>query len=63
MRRLNKIISVMLGAVMTLAVAGGCSGGGNESAGGSETLAESRTLLSPDGNLKMRFGMSAEGTP
>ena len=63
MRRLNKIISVMLGAVMTLAVAGGCSGGGNESAGGSERLAESRTLLSPDGNLEMRFGMSEEGTP
>ena len=62
MRRLNKIISVMLGAAMTLAVAGGCSGGSNESAGGSKMLAE-RTLLSPDGNLEMRFGMSAEGTP
>ena len=50
MRRLNKIISAMLGTVMTLAVAGGCSGGDNESTGRTETLVEKHIVMS-DGLL------------
>ena len=50
MRRLNKIISAMLGATMTLAVAGGCSGGGNESTERTETLVEKHIVMS-DGLL------------
>ena len=62
MRKLGKIISVTLGAAMMLAMAGGCSGGSSESSGVTKML-EERTLLSPDGNLEMKFGMSEEGTP
>ena len=50
MRRLNKMISVALGTAMTLAVTGGCSGGGNESAERTETLVEKHTVMS-DGLL------------
>ena len=50
MQRLNKIISAMLGAVMTLAVAGGCSGGGDESTGRTEIQADKHIVMS-DGLL------------
>lgn len=55
MERINKIISMMLGAAMTLAAAGGCSS--------EDTKTETATLLSPDKNLEMRFSMSDNGTP
>ena len=44
------MISVALGTAMTLAVTGGCSGGGNESAERTETLVEKHTVMS-DGLL------------
>lgn len=55
MGRINKIISMMLGAAMTLAAAGGCSS--------EDTKTETAALLSPDKNLEMRFSMSDDGTP
>ena len=55
MGRINKIISMMLGAVMTLAAASGCSS--------EDTKTETAALLSPDKNLEMRFSMSDNGTP
>lgn len=55
MGRINKIISMMLGAAMTLAAAGGCSS--------EDTKTETAALLSPDRNLEMRFSMSDDGTP
>lgn len=55
MGRINKIISMMLGAAMTLAAAGGCSS--------EDTKTETAALLSPDKNLEMRFCMSDNGTP
>lgn len=55
MGRINKIISMMLGATMTLAAAGGCSS--------EDTKTETAALLSPDKNLEMRFSMSDNGTP
>lgn len=55
MGRINKIISMMLGAAMTLAAAGGCSS--------KDTKTKTAELLSPDKNLEMRFSMSDEGTP
>lgn len=55
MGRINKIISMMLGAAMTLAAAGGCSS--------KDTKTETAELLSPDKNLEMRFSMSDDGTP
>lgn len=55
MGRINKIISMMLGAAMTLAAAGGCSS--------EDTKTETATLLSPDKNLEMKFSMSDNGTP
>lgn len=55
MGRINKIISMMLGAAMTLAAAGGCSS--------EDTKTETAALLSPDKNLEMRFSMSDNGTP
>lgn len=55
MERINKIISMMLGAAMTLAAAGGCSS--------EDTKTETAALLSPDKNLEMRFSMSDNGTP
>lgn len=55
MVRINKIISMMLGAAMTLAAAGGCSS--------EDTKTETAALLSPDKNLEMRFSMSDNGTP
>lgn len=55
MGRINKIISMMLGAAMTLAAAGGCSS--------KDTKTETAALLSPDKNLEMRFSMSDDGTP
>lgn len=55
MGRINKIISMMLGAAMTLAAAGGCSS--------EDTKTETAALLSPDRNLEMRFSMSDNGTP
>ena len=50
MRRIKKMISVALGTAMTLAVAGGCSGDGNESARRADTLVEKHTVMS-DGLL------------
>lgn len=55
MGRINKIISMMLGAAMTLAAAGGCSS--------EDTKTETAALLSPDKNLEMNFSMSDNGTP
>lgn len=55
MGRINKIISMMLGAAMTLAAAGGCSS--------EDTKTETAALLSPNKNLEMRFSMSDNGTP
>lgn len=55
MGRINKIISMMLGAAMTLAAAGGCSS--------EDTKTETAALLSPDRNLEMKFSMSDDGTP
>ena len=55
MGRINKIISMMLGAAMTLATAGGCSS--------EDTKTATAALLSPDKNLEMRFSMSDNGTP
>lgn len=55
MGRINKIISMMLGAAMTLAAAGGCSS--------EDTKTETSALLSPDKNLEMKFSMSDNGTP
>ena len=55
MGRINKIISMMLGAAMTLAAAGGCSS--------EDTKTETAALLSPDKNLEMRFSISDNGTP
>lgn len=55
MGRINKIISMMLGAAMTLAAAGGCSS--------EDTKKETAALMSPDKNLEMRFSMSDNGTP
>ncbi|CDC64518.1 glycoside hydrolase 97 [Bacteroides sp. CAG:770] len=55
MGRINKIISMMLGAAMTLAAAGGCSS--------KDTKTKIAELLSPDKNLEMRFSMSDDGTP
>ena len=55
MGRINKIISMMLGAAMTLAAAGGCSS--------ENTKTATAALLSPDKNLEMRFSMSDNGTP
>lgn len=55
MGRINKIISMMLGATMTLAAAGGCSS--------EDTKTATAALLSPDKNLEMRFSMSDDGTP
>lgn len=55
MGRINKIISMMLGAAMTLAAAGGCSS--------EDTKTATAALLSPDRNLEMRFSMSDDGTP
>lgn len=55
MGRINKIISMMLGAAMTLAAAGGCSS--------EDTKTETAALLSPDKNLEMRFSMSDDGAP
>lgn len=55
MGRINQILSMMLGAAMTLAAAGGCSSEG--------TKTETASLLSPDKNLEMRFSMSDDGTP
>lgn len=55
MGRINKIISMMLGAAMTLAAAGGCYS--------EDTKTETAALLSPDKNLEMRFSMSDNGTP
>lgn len=55
MERINKIISMMLGAAMTLAAAGGCSS--------EDTKTATAALLSPDKNLEMRFSMSDNGTP
>lgn len=55
MGRINKIISMMLGAAMTLAAAGGCSS--------EDTKTATAALLSPDKNLEMRFSMSDNGTP
>lgn len=55
MGRINKIISMMLGAAMTLAAAGGCSS--------EDTKTATAALLSPDKNLEMRFSMSDDGTP
>lgn len=55
MGRINKIISMMLGAAMTLAAAGGCSS--------ENTKTATAALLSPDRNLEMRFSMSDDGTP
>ena len=55
MGRINKIISMMLGAEMTLAAAGGCSS--------EDTKTATAALLSPDKNLEMRFSMSDNGTP
>lgn len=55
MGRINKIISLLLGATMTLAAAGGCSS--------EDTKTETAALLSPDKNLEMRFSMSDDGTP
>lgn len=55
MGRINKIISMMLGAAMTLAAAGGCSS--------KDTKTKTAELLSPDKNLEMRFSMSDDGTP
>lgn len=55
MGRINKIISMMLGAAMTLAAAGGCSS--------ENTKMATAALLSPDKNLEMRFSMSDDGTP
>ena len=52
---INKIISMMLGAAMTLAAAGGCSS--------EDTKTATAALLSPDKNLEMRFSMSDNGTP
>lgn len=55
MGRINKIISMMLGAAMTLAAAGGCSS--------EDTKSATAALLSPDKNLEMKFSMSDNGTP
>lgn len=55
MGRINKIISMMLGAAMTLAAAGGCSS--------EDTKTATAALLSPDKNLEMRFSISDNGTP
>lgn len=55
MGRINKIISMMLGAAMTLAAAGGCSS--------EDTKTATAALLSPDRNLEMKFSMSDNGTP
>lgn len=55
MGRINKIISMMLGAAMTLAAAGGCSS--------EDTKTATAALLSPDKNLEMKFSMSDDGTP
>ena len=55
MGRINKIISMMLGAAMTLAAAGGCSS--------EDTKTETAALLSPDKNLEMKFSISDNGTP
>ena len=55
MGRINKIISMMLGAAMTLAAAGGCSS--------EDTKTATAALLSPDRNLEMKFSMSDDGTP
>lgn len=55
MGRMNKIISMMLGAAMALAAAGGCSS--------EDTKSATAALLSPDKNLEMRFSMSDNGTP
>lgn len=55
MGRINKIISMMLGAAMTLAAAGGCSS--------EDTKTATAALFSPDKNLEMRFIMSDDGTP
>lgn len=55
MGRINKIISMMLGAAMTLAAAGGCSS--------EDTKTATAALLSPDKNLEMIFSMSDNGTP
>ena len=55
MGRINKIISMMLEAAMTLAAAGGCSS--------EDTKTATAGLLSPDRNLEMKFSMSNDGTP
>lgn len=55
MGRINKIISMMLGAAMTLATAGGCSS--------EDTKTATAALLSPDKNLEMKFSMSDNGIP
>ena len=55
MGRINKLISMMLGAAMTLAAAGG---GSSE-----DTKTPTAALLSPDKNLEMRFSMSDNGAP
>ena len=55
MGRITKIISMMLGAAMTLAAAGGCSS--------EDTKTATAALLSPDKNLEMKFSMSDNGTP
>ena len=55
MGRINKIISMMLGAAMTLAAAGGCSS--------EDTKTATAALLSPDKNLEIKFSMSDNGTP
>lgn len=55
MGRINKIISMMLGAATTLAAASGCSS--------EDTKTETAALLSPDKNLEMKFSMSDNGTP
>ena len=55
MGRINKIISMMLGAAMTLAATGGCSS--------EDTKTETAAFLSPDKNLEMKFSMSDNGTP
>lgn len=55
MGRINKILSMMLGAAMTLAAAGGCSS--------EDTKTATAALLSPDKNLEIKFSMSDNGTP
>ena len=61
MKRISKLIAGMLGAAVAMAAVAGCSSGKSERSG-AEAIAE-RVLISPDGNLEMRFSLSAEGTP